>query len=65
VPQLVAAFPHFLIFIQNTVHRPPGAQVFPFIDQGGIHFARSLIGKALTVQQLADFRLLRWMEGAG
>jgi hypothetical protein len=58
VAQLVTAFPHFLIFIQNAIHRPPGAQIFAFVQQRGIDFARRLIGKALTVKHLPDFCFL-------
>jgi len=65
VAQLVAAFPHFLIFTQNTVHRPPGAQIFSFVQQRGIYFARRLIGKTLTVEHLAHLRFIGWRKGAG
>jgi len=58
VSQLVTAFLHFLILVQNAVHRAPGAQILAFIDQAGIHFPRRLIGKALTVEDLPDFRFL-------
>src|SRR3990172_2864153 len=56
--ELIATLTHFAILIQDTIHRPPRAQVFSFVNQCGIHFAWSLILKAITVQQLADFSFL-------
>src|SRR3972149_9344990 len=56
--ELIATLTHFAILIQDAIHRPPRAQVFSFVHQCGIHFTWSLILKAITVQQLADFSLL-------
>jgi hypothetical protein len=63
--QLVVAFPHFLILVQNTIHGAPGAQIFSFVQQASLHCARWLIGKTLTVEHLAHLRFLGRQEGAG
>src|SRR5919108_511 len=64
VTQLVAAFPHFVIFSQNPVHAAPGADITPFIQQRRIDFTRRTVHKPLTVEFLADSCLLSRREGA-
>jgi hypothetical protein len=52
VPELVAAFFDFLIFLKNAVHGPDGTKIVPFIEEGGIDLMRSEINKALTVKDV-------------
>jgi len=64
VAQLIAALAYLLIFIQNTVHRPHGAQIPPFIDQGRIDFPRGLVLKPFAVENLTNDGFLSLAEGA-
>ena len=62
VTELIATLTHLLVLIQNAVHRPHGAQILAFIDQGRIDFPRRLVLKTLAVENLPNDRLLRRAE---
>ena len=52
---LVPQFAHFLVRIQNPVHRAYRAQIAVCIQQGRTHLGGHLIHEAPAMQQVEDF----------
>src|SRR5205085_2998776 len=65
VPQLVAAFPHLPMRIQNAVHRAPRAQIDRLIEQGRVDLAWRAVRKALVVEDGAHAAALLCTQSPG
>ena len=48
MPQLIVPLTIRLVFVQDAIHRPYGAVIFPFVNQDGEYLPRCLIGKCLS-----------------
>ena len=68
---LVPPFAHFMVRIEDPVHRAHRAQIAIFIQQGRTHLGRRLVHEALAMEQVEDFlsivasRIRRGRETAG
>ena len=63
--KLISSFPHFLMFLQNPVHGPHGAQVIAFIQKGVIDLLGRLIDKAICMENIQNSLFLFTGQGQG
>jgi len=54
VAQLVATLPHFAFLLQDAVHGAHGANIPPFIEQGGVYLPGSLVHEPFTMHEIED-----------
>jgi hypothetical protein len=50
MPELVPPLPYLLMRGQQAVHRPFGAEVLPFVEQGRVDFSRSEVHEPRLVE---------------
>ena len=65
MPELVTAFPHFLIVFKDAIHRADGAEIGALIEEFRVGFGWGFVGEWLTVEDGENLLAFVCGEGSG